>query len=120
MKLTEISYDNQSQPPIDSYGPNFFRVMGELHEGNLLILPSGLSKWRGFNDLDLIISAVAEYDVIFIGMGGDIANIPPQTRAALDAKEIPFEVMSSPSASRTYNVLLSEGRRVAAALIAVD
>ncbi|MCL4123929.1 UNVERIFIED_CONTAM: hypothetical protein GTU68_062738 [Idotea baltica] len=83
------------------------------------MLPSGVFDWGGYDDLDRIIEAIETLDVIFIGTGADIAQIPAKTRAIFEDNAVPFEVMASPSASRTYNVLLSEGRRVGAALIAV-
>ena len=52
-------------------------------------------------------------------MGGDIAPLPRPLRVALEEAGIGVEVMSSPSACRTYNVLLTEHRRVAAALVAI-
>ncbi|MEL6220164.1 MAG: Mth938-like domain-containing protein, partial [Pseudomonadota bacterium] len=48
-----------------------------------------------------------------------IAPLPADVRQAIEAAGIGVEVMSTPSACRTYNVLLSEGRRVACALTAV-
>jgi len=57
--------------------------------------------------------------VLLIGKGADIAPLTRETRAALEAAGLGFEVMSTPSACRTYNVLLTEGRRVAAALVAM-
>ncbi|MFV0474280.1 MAG: MTH938/NDUFAF3 family protein, partial [Pikeienuella sp.] len=58
-------------------------------------------------------------DVLLIGMGEDIAPLDRAARAALEAAGLGAEIMPTGSACRTYNVLLSEGRRVAAALIAV-
>ncbi|GHA53716.1 membrane protein [Amylibacter ulvae] len=117
MQLKEITYDGQ--PPIDSYGPGFFRVEDKIHDGNLLMLPSGVFSWGGFDDLDQIIAATETLDVIFIGTGDAITQIPVATREIFEKNAVPFEIMASPSASRTYNILLSEGRRVGAALIAV-
>ena len=59
-------------------------------------------------------------DVLFLGMGADIAHAPKAFRAELEAAGIGVEVMSSPAACRTYNVLLAEGRLIAAALLPVD
>ncbi|KAB7616252.1 hypothetical protein F9L33_05745 [Amylibacter sp. SFDW26] len=118
MQLTEITYEGQ--PPIDAYGPNFFRVMEQVQEGPLAILPKGVIKWNGFDDLDQLIKAATEYDVIFIGTGKDIAPLPASVKTALEAVNVPFEVMGTPAACRTYNVLLSEGRRVAIAALPVS
>ena len=52
-------------------------------------------------------------------MGADIAAPPADLIAELDGLGVMAEPMSSPSAARSYNVLLAEGRRVACALIPV-
>lgn len=117
MKLTEITYEGQ--PPIDAYGPGFFRVLQTVQDGPLAIMPSGVTVWNGLNDWATVISAVAEYDVIFIGMGADIAPMPAATKKKLENAGVAFEVMATPAACRTYNVLLSEGRRVAIAAMPV-
>lgn len=117
MRMNEIDFDGA--PPIDGYGPGFFRVNGEAIEGNILMMPSGAKSWGGFDDLDTILSEASELDVLFLGMGADIAHPPQHVQEALTKAGIAFEAMGTAPACRTYNVLLSEGRRVAAALIAV-
>ena len=52
--------------------------------------------------------------------GAAISHVPQSFRATLEGQGIGAEVMASPTAARTYNVLLGEGRRVAVALIPVD
>ncbi len=117
MRMNEIDFE--SSPPIDSYGPGFFRVDGKVLEGNLLMLPSGPETWSGWSDLQAVLARAGDIDVIFLGMGADIGHPPAEVADALRKAEIAFEVMSTSAACRTYNVLLSEGRRVAAALLAV-
>jgi uncharacterized protein len=115
MKLTEITYD--TAPPVDSYGPGFFRVGGEVIQGAVLLLPTERFAWGGYDDLDTILSRAKLLDVLFIGTGPEIAHIPAALRNALDEAEVGVELMATPTACRTYNVLLSEGRRIGAALI---
>jgi uncharacterized protein len=52
-------------------------------------------------------------------MGSEIAHLPHALRSALESAGIGAEVMSSPQACRTYNVLLGEGRRVGLAVLPV-
>ncbi len=111
MELNEIRYTGQ--PPVDAYGPGFFRVREVVQDGPLAILPSGVESWKGLSDWVTVIAARAEYDVIFVGMGAQIAPMPASAKAKLEKADVPFEMMSTPAACRTYNVLLSEGRRVA-------
>lgn len=117
MRLTEIDFD--ASPPVDGYGPGFFRIGGEVVQGSVLLLPTERFAWAGFDDLDTILSRAHLLDVLFVGTGAEIAQIPHPMRDALDAADIGVELMATPTACRTYNVLLSEGRRIGAALIAV-
>lgn len=117
MQLTEITYDQAK--PIDGYGPGFFRIDGKVLHGPCLITPWGASTWGGFNETDALLALAGKIDVLFIGMGAEIAHVPEAFRNILEAAEIGVEVMNSPAAARTYNVLLSEGRRIAAALLPV-
>ena len=117
MRLNEIVYDNA--PPIDGYGPGFFRVGGKVLKGPQLILPSGVSDWGGFDDLAPVLAAKGSIDVLFVGTGADVAHLPAAFRDAVEAAGIGAEPMASPTACRTYNILLSEGRRIGAALLPV-
>lgn len=117
MRMNEIDFEGM--PPIDGYGPGFFRIGGEVAKGNILMMPTGPKEWGGFDDLETILNEAQGMDVLFIGMGADIGHPPAEVKEALANAGIAFEAMGTPSACRTYNVLLSEGRRVAAALLAV-
>lgn len=117
MQLTEISYDDAT--PIDGYGPGFFRIGGQVIEGAMLTRLTGTSRWGGYDDVASLLALADHADVLFIGTGAEIAHIPEPLRTTLEAAGIGVEVMNSPAACRTYNVLLSEGRRVAAAVLPV-
>ncbi len=117
MRLNEIVYDNA--PPIDGYGPGFFRVGGKVRKGPQLILPSGVFDWGGFDDMAPVLAAKGSIDVLFVGTGADVAHLPAAFRDAVEAAGIGAEPMASPTACRTYNILLSEGRRIGAALLPV-
>ncbi len=117
MRLTEISYDTAQ--PIDGYGPGFFRVGGQKLDGACLITPWGAGAWGGFADTAGLMALAGRIDVLFVGMGAEIAHVPLDFRTLLEDAGIGVEVMNSPAAARTYNVLLGEGRRVAAALLPV-
>lgn len=117
MRLNEIVYTDAR--PVEGYGPGFFRIGGEVRRGGLLILPTGLSAWQGYGDRDRLMAARGHIDVLFVGTGAEIAPVPGDFRAALEGAGVGVEIMASPTACRTYNVLLSEGRRIGAALIPV-
>jgi uncharacterized protein len=117
MRLTEIEFPDR--PPIDGYGPGFFRIGGEAVQGPVLLTPSGLHPWAGLDDPGPLLAEAGEIDVLLVGLGAEIALLPPALRASLEGAGIGVEAMATPPACRSYNVLLSEGRRVAAALIPV-
>jgi len=117
MRLSEITYEGSA--PIDSYGPGFFRIAGVIHEGATLVLPDGPQPWGGPSDWAAITALKGAFDVLLIGTGAEIANLPQETRAALDRANIGHDLMATPTACRSYNILLAEGRRVIAALLAL-
>ncbi len=117
MELHEMNFAGQI--PVEGYGPGFFRLGGEVFHGPVLLLPSGPQRWDDVDDFAPLIARASEIDVLFVGLGAEIDLLALETRAGLENAGIGVEVMATPSACRTYNVLLAEGRRVAAALIPV-
>lgn len=117
MELTEITYGEAM--PVESYGAGFFRINGVVLQGASLITPWGAGAWGGLSDWAAILELRDKIDVLLLGMGKEIAYPPKDFRQALEEAGIGVEPMSSPSACRTYNVLLSEGRRIATALLPV-
>ncbi|MEM8655264.1 MAG: Mth938-like domain-containing protein [Pseudomonadota bacterium] len=117
MRLNEITFTDAK--PVEGYGPGFFRIGGEVIVGGVLTGPTGTVAWGGYDDVAPLVALARKVDVLFMGTGADIAHIPGEVRAKLEAAGLGVEVMSSPSAARTYNVLLSEGRRIALAVLPV-
>ncbi|MBC7133567.1 MAG: Mth938-like domain-containing protein [Roseovarius sp.] len=117
MRMSEITFAGLT--PIDGYGPGFFRVGGGVIEGAMLVTAQGARSWAGLIDPAPLVALGGEVDVILIGVGAEMAHLPPAFRAAIEAAGIGVEPMTSPAACRTYNVLLSEGRRVALAALPV-
>jgi uncharacterized protein len=56
-------------------------------------------------------------EVVLIGAGGKVTWPHPQIMQPLIQRHIGYEIMTTPAACRTYNILMHEGRRVAAALM---
>ena len=81
--------------------------------------PTGTLPWGGYDDRDTLIDLSGVIDVLFVGTGADVAHIPTDLREYLEGQGIGVEAMASAAAARTYNVLLSEGRRIALAMIPV-
>jgi uncharacterized protein len=114
-------------PSIDAYGEGGFRLSGLRHEGSVLILSDKAQAWPvtrladvSLTNLDPVFKA-GPREVEFVLLGTGLVNaLPPKAvREALLAAGIGLEFMDTPAAARMYNVLTAEGRRLAAALIAV-
>lgn len=117
MRLTEVSYGTAQ--PIEGYGPGFFRLGAHVLRGACLITPWDAGPWGGLEDLATPLAMAGRIDVLLLGLGAEITPVPRAFRDALEAQGIGVEPMNSPAACRTYNVLLGEGRRIAAALLPV-
>lgn len=117
MRLIEVSYG--SAQAIEGYGPDFFRVGPHVLRGSTLVTPWDAGRWGGLSDSAAPLALAGRIDVLLLGMGAAIAPVPRAFREALETAGIGVEPMSTPAACRTYNVLLGEGRRIAAALLPV-
>lgn len=109
--------DFDGAQPVDGYGPGFFRVGGEVLHGAVIVQAGGARPWGGTDDRASLLALAGKIDVLFLGMGKEIAHPPADLLQALEQAGIMVETMASPTAARIYNVTLSEGRRVACALL---
>lgn len=117
MRLNEVVFNDAK--PVEGYGPGFFRIGGDVFHGPVITGGTGTHAWGGFDDATPLLALAGKVDILFLGMGSDIAHVPQDLRRQLEDAGLGLEVMSSPAASRNYNVLLSEGRRVALAMIPI-
>jgi uncharacterized protein len=115
------------QVAIEAYGNGGFRFGGMSHKGSILCLPSGIWAWPVESMEALDRGALADVlglgkaaSLVFLGTGRAVVAAPRDVRAAFEEAGLWLEVMDTGAAARTYNVLLAEGRPIAAALIAVD
>jgi uncharacterized protein len=112
--------------PIDAYGRGGFVFAGMSHRGSLLCLPNAIWAWPVTKPADIneeslsrVFEAANIVDTLIIGTGTDIWAPPKGLREALRAVHIVLDPMQTGPAIRTYNIMVGERRRVAAALIAV-
>lgn len=113
--------------PVDAYGNGGFRFAEMSHKGSLLCLPSGIYGWSLEKETGLTLDVFGkvfeeqpEIEVLLVGTGTDLRPLPEELKSAFREAGILADPMSTGAAVRTYNVLLSEDRAVAAALLAVD
>ena len=105
---------------IERYGAAGFRVSGVFFAGPVLILPDRTISWpEQAITLEALAPAIdcGGFELILLGLGKRGAPVKPALRATLKARGIGVEAMDTGAACRTYNLLVAENRRVAAALI---
>lgn len=112
--------------PIETYGNGGFRFAGMSHRGSILCLPSGIHAWATDKPADIGAASLQQVfsedgvEVLLVGTGADLVPLADDLLAACAERGIRAEPMSTGAAARTFNVLLSEGRAIAAAMLAVD
>jgi uncharacterized protein len=105
---------------IERYGASGFRVSGVIFTGPVLVFPERTILWENAAPtIEGLAPVIAEggIELVILGLGRRGAPAAPTLRAALKAHGIGVEAMDTGAACRTYNVLLAEDRRVAAALM---
>lgn len=117
MQLTEMTFPGTQ--PIEGYGLGFFRIAGAIRQGPQIFLPEKAMDWQGLDDPAPLIALASQLDVLFLGIGAEMRPLPRPFREACEAAGLPIELMATPTACRTYNVMLSEGRRIGAAVLPV-
>jgi uncharacterized protein len=110
---------------IQAHREGGFTIAGVRHEGSVLVLPERTLQWPvrdlgavTLDSLAPLIEAPANIEILLLGCGAAFGQPTAALRAALRAHGIVTEAMDTRAACRTFNVLLAEDRRVAAALIA--
>lgn len=109
--------------PIRAYAPGRVTIGEETVTRSVVVLPDRLlPDWppRRPEELTrerLLALAELEVEVLLIGTGERLRFPDPRALAELTARGVGVEVMDTPAACRTFNILATEGRRVAAALI---
>jgi uncharacterized protein len=112
--------------PIEAYGKGGFAFENMSHRGSLLCLPDAIWAWpvtrpEEIDELSLarVFARANIIDTLIIGTGTEIWRASQPLRDALRAASIGVDTMQTGPAIRTYNIMMGERRRVAAALIAV-
>ena len=111
---------------IETYGDGRFRISGAVYRSSVIVHPDRTTEWpvatwSDVSEAELIGQLDTDaVDVLLVGCGERAAPLPRPLRAALRENGIVAEPMGTGAACRTFNVLMAEGRQVAAALLAVD
>ncbi|MCD2175195.1 Mth938-like domain-containing protein [Rhizobium sp. C4] len=114
------------QVQMDVYGNGGFRFADMSHRGSILCLPSGIHAWTAVEgtplrpeDFDKVIAEAERIEFLLVGTGRDIRPLSAELKTLFRAHGMNSDPMSTGAAVRTYNIMLSENRPVAAAFIAV-
>jgi len=105
--------------PVSGYGAGFFRVGKQVIRGAMLVHPKGAQAWGGYEDTAPLQALRGSVDLLLLGTGTKGRPAPQDICQMMAAADIRVEAMPSLSACRSYNVLLAEERRVAAAVLAL-
>ena len=112
-----------SRPALTGYGGGGFRISGQFVPGSILINRERFLPWpvsaigeASPESLEPILDGV---ELLLVGGGRTLVQVPPPLRAALKARGVAVEPMDTGAAGRTFVALLGEGRLVAAALVAI-
>ena len=115
--------DPAQRQVIQSYGPGHFRISMVEHSGPVLVTPDQSFAWPVSGAVEIapeniapVLAVSPPIELLVLGCGERAVFVPPAMRATLRKRGLGLEVMDTGAACRTYNVLLAEGRRVAAAL----
>jgi uncharacterized protein len=108
---------------IDSYGATSFRVSGVAYDGAILVFPDATLAWPATSMAEVTAASLAPVtshgavEILLIGCGKKMVPVPRALRQTLREAGIVVDTMDTGAACRTYNILLAEDRRVAAALL---
>ncbi len=111
---------------IERYGESGFRVAGVIYRGSVLVFPDCTLPWSAVSGSDVTWESLAPIiehggvQILLLGLGRVMGAVPHTLRKTLRDAGIVLEPMDTGAACRTYNVLVAEDRRVAAALLPVS
>lgn len=125
--MTDVPPGSADGPKIiQAYGDGGFRISDGRISNSIIVLGSRVLDWAVDNieavdsaSLAAIVEAPEPIDILLIGSGQGAPRVDQAVRDALRPKGIVVDVMNTGAACRTYNLLVADGRNVAAALIAV-
>jgi uncharacterized protein len=109
-----------------AYGEGGFRFPDGRREGSVLVIAGAVLPWSlaaiedaAPADFEAVFTADPSPDFLLLGAGPRMARAPDAVRAAFREAGMGLEIMDTGAACRVYATLVGEGRRFAAALIAV-
>ena len=125
MEITPLVPENRQI--VQSYGIGRFKVSQIEYESSIIVLPLRTLSWavKALNDINFqnlapVLEDNPPIDILLIGCGKSMQLLPRDFSDRWRQNSIAVDAMDTGAACRTYNILSAEGRRVAAALVALD
>lgn len=115
--------NTQGRNSVTGYGPGYVAISRVRYERSLVVLPDRLiedwdaSSGDALGTDSVAVLATLGAEIVIIGTGKTLKLPPPEVLRPLIDAGIGFELMDTPAACRTFNILVAEDRKVAAALI---
>jgi uncharacterized protein len=127
MSLDISPVDFEGRNIIQSYGNGKFQINDKQYDHSVLVLPDQIIPWTPIDTNNLIIDDFKKVltvgpivELLLLGCGKTTWFLPLALRDELKETGLVLEPMDTGAACRTFNVLLGENRRIAAALMLVD
>lgn len=112
---------------IESYGDNNFKISGIVYPHSIIITPDQVRKWQidciealDSESFSFLFEKDAAIELLLVGCGSRFQPLSSSIRSLFRSKKINVDSMDTGAACRTYNILMAEGRRVAAALMTIE
>jgi uncharacterized protein len=111
---------------IETYGDGEFKISGKVYTGSVIVTPERTREWPvqnigavSFESFITLFEENSSVELLLIGSGDKFQPLNPNLRNSFKLRKMAVDAMDTGAACRTYNILMAEGRRVAAALVAV-
>ena len=119
----QLSRDTTAANLIRAYEPGRIRVAERWVVGNVIVASDRLIEdWRAATPAEITVehlepALALQPEIVLLGTGASLEWPDADLMTALAARSVGLEIMSTPAACRTFNVLVHEQRRVVAALL---
>lgn len=106
-----------------AYGDGYVDINGQRHTSNIVIQPNKLlpdwtsASFETLSEADFTVLAGLGAEILLLGTGKTLRFPPPALLQPLMTARTGLEVMDTQAACRTFNILVAEGRNVAAAIL---
>lgn len=112
---------------IETYGNGRFTIAGQKFLSSVIIFPNKTYPWPITSpseiteeSISVLVESASEFELLILGLGSSNIDSNENLKIILNDNKIRYDIMDTGAACRTFNVLLSEDRRVAAALLVID